>query len=225
MSTTSSGHDLSTRRHNHPYRLLFSYEHLRLYPPHLSTRVVRVHTTLQSLLIPTPGVDTLSTTLLSLARSTFPNLINFRVAKLHGFRRVFAHVAPIFFERGIAKPETKEISSLSVEPCEGETLIVTVFEIQKSEIPAFIKREHEFRFLAEAKRYIFIIMGDTTLIRFGGMISYLAVFIFGIVIAVLFHPAQYALAASTNLRRGNSKLNPTRNLVSLYWKKNDLTLV
>ncbi|OMO53607.1 phosphatase 2C (PP2C)-like protein [Corchorus capsularis] len=82
------------------------------------------------------------------ARSTFPNLLNFRVAKLNGFRRVFAHVAPIFFDRGIAKPETKEISSLSVEPCEGETLIVTVFEIQKSEIPAFMDRELEFRFLA-----------------------------------------------------------------------------
>ncbi|OIT37057.1 hypothetical protein A4A49_00994 [Nicotiana attenuata] len=82
------------------------------------------------------------------ARSTFPDLINFRVAKLSGFRRVFAHVAPIFFERGIANPDTKEISSLSVEPCEGETLIVTIFEIQRSEIPAFIEREHEFRFLA-----------------------------------------------------------------------------
>ncbi|XP_043807194.1 uncharacterized protein LOC110601805 isoform X2 [Manihot esculenta] len=82
------------------------------------------------------------------ARSTFPDLANFRVARLNGFRRVFAHVAPIFFERGIAKPETKEISSLSVEPCEGETLIVTVFEIDKSEIPAFMERELEFRFLA-----------------------------------------------------------------------------
>ncbi|KAF5815762.1 hypothetical protein HanXRQr2_Chr03g0126721 [Helianthus annuus] len=82
------------------------------------------------------------------ARSTFPDLVNFRVAKLNGFRRVFAHVAPIFFERGIAKPETKEISSLSVEPCEGESLIVTVFEINKSEIPSYIEREHEFRFLA-----------------------------------------------------------------------------
>ncbi|KAB1213931.1 hypothetical protein CJ030_MR5G017194 [Morella rubra] len=82
------------------------------------------------------------------ARSTFPCLINFRVARLNGFRRVFAHAAPIFFERGIAKPETREISSLSVEPCEGETLIVTVFEIQKSEIPSFIERELEFRFLA-----------------------------------------------------------------------------
>ncbi|KAL5785140.1 hypothetical protein ACOSQ2_007532 [Xanthoceras sorbifolium] len=84
----------------------------------------------------------------SSARSTFPDLIDFRLAKLHGFRRVFAHAAPIFFERGIAIPETKEISSLSVEPCKGEILIVTVFEIQKSEVPAFIRREHEFRFLA-----------------------------------------------------------------------------
>nr|DAD38155.1 TPA_asm: hypothetical protein HUJ06_008796 [Nelumbo nucifera] len=82
------------------------------------------------------------------ARSTFPDLMNFRVAKLKGFRRVFAHAAPIFFERGIANPETGEISSLSVEPREDETLIITVFEIKPSEIPSFIEREHEFRFLA-----------------------------------------------------------------------------
>ncbi|GAA0164337.1 hypothetical protein LIER_19999 [Lithospermum erythrorhizon] len=82
------------------------------------------------------------------ARTTFPELINFRLAKLSGFRRIFAHAAPIFFERGIAKIETKEISSLSVEPCESETIIVTIFEIQRSEIPSFIEREHEFRFLA-----------------------------------------------------------------------------
>ncbi|CAI9776786.1 unnamed protein product [Fraxinus pennsylvanica] len=66
------------------------------------------------------------------ARSTFPHLINFRMTKLSGFRRVFAH----------------EISSLSVEPCEGEILVVTTFEIQRSEIPAFIGRKHEFQFLA-----------------------------------------------------------------------------
>ncbi|PIA44291.1 hypothetical protein AQUCO_01700118v1 [Aquilegia coerulea] len=82
------------------------------------------------------------------AKSTFPDLINFRIAKLNGFRRVFAHSAPIFFERGIANAETGEISSLSVEPCEGETLIITVFEIKQSGIPSFIEREHEFRFLA-----------------------------------------------------------------------------
>ncbi|PKU74629.1 uncharacterized protein LOC110104004 isoform X1 [Dendrobium catenatum] len=82
------------------------------------------------------------------ARSTFPNLRNFQAAFLPGFRRVFAHIAPIFYERGIAKEETKEVSSLSVEPCEGEGLIVTVFEIARSEISSFIERENEFRFLA-----------------------------------------------------------------------------
>ncbi|KFK44216.1 hypothetical protein AALP_AA1G229700 [Arabis alpina] len=82
------------------------------------------------------------------ARSTFPDLENFRIAKLVGFRRVFAHAAPIFFERGIANLETKEISSLSVESCEGESLVVTVFEIKRDEIPAFMQRELEFRFLA-----------------------------------------------------------------------------
>ncbi|XP_038974310.1 uncharacterized protein LOC120103864 [Phoenix dactylifera] len=82
------------------------------------------------------------------ARSTFPDLKNFRLAVLRGFRRVFAHVAPIFFERGIAKEETGEVSSLSVESCEGEFLIVTVFEIRKEEVPSFIERENEFRFLA-----------------------------------------------------------------------------
>uniref|UniRef100_A0A9I9DNZ7 Uncharacterized protein n=1 Tax=Cucumis melo TaxID=3656 RepID=A0A9I9DNZ7_CUCME len=82
------------------------------------------------------------------ARSTFPDLINFRMARLNGFRRIFGNVAPVFFERGIAKPETKEISSLCAEPCEGENIIITVFEIKKSEIPAFIQREIEFRFLA-----------------------------------------------------------------------------
>ncbi|EEC79057.1 hypothetical protein OsI_19621 [Oryza sativa Indica Group] len=82
------------------------------------------------------------------ARSTFPELEGFRVAALRGFRRVFAHSAPIFFERGIAIEATKEFSSLSVEPCEGELIVVTVFEIKEDEVPAFIEREHEFRFLA-----------------------------------------------------------------------------
>ncbi|KAK9084287.1 hypothetical protein Scep_030758 [Stephania cephalantha] len=86
------------------------------------------------------------------ARSTFPDLVNFRIAELIGFRRVFAHVAPIFFDRGIANPQTREISSLSVEPCEGERLVVTVFEIKESEIPDFIEREHEFRFLSVVPR-------------------------------------------------------------------------
>ncbi|EFJ14855.1 hypothetical protein SELMODRAFT_119517 [Selaginella moellendorffii] len=81
------------------------------------------------------------------ARSTFPRLLNFRPGVVKNFRRIFAHIAPIFLERGIANVETKEMSSLSVEPCIGESIVVTVFEISLLEVPAFIQREHEFRFL------------------------------------------------------------------------------
>ncbi|KAI4338305.1 hypothetical protein L6164_016647 [Bauhinia variegata] len=84
------------------------------------------------------------------ARSTFPELRNFTVARLTGFRRVFTAVGGFFFSCGIANGKTEEIAALSVEPCEGETIIVTVFEIKKSEIPAFIRREREYRFLAVA---------------------------------------------------------------------------
>ncbi|XP_074571488.1 uncharacterized protein LOC141828038 isoform X2 [Curcuma longa] len=133
------------------------------------------------------------------AKSTFPDLKNFRVAVLRGFRRVFAHVAPIFFERGIANEATGEVSSLSVEPCEGEFLIVTVFEIKKEEIPAFIERENEFRFLAVYPEYLdgisytnpavtralfSISMDDTTYRRYGVMIFCLVGYILGIVFSL-----------------------------------------
>ncbi|KAF5841124.1 hypothetical protein DUNSADRAFT_14299 [Dunaliella salina] len=40
------------------------------------------------------------------ARTTFPELQNFRLGKIAGWRRVFAHTADIFYKRGIARPET-----------------------------------------------------------------------------------------------------------------------
>lgn len=80
------------------------------------------------------------------AKSTFPNLRNFRKAIVRDYRRVFAHIAAIFYERKIANEKTKEVSSLSTEPCKGEFLIVSLFEIPYSEMDAFYEREDEFRF-------------------------------------------------------------------------------
>ncbi|KAF6259418.1 hypothetical protein COO60DRAFT_1008858 [Scenedesmus sp. NREL 46B-D3] len=84
------------------------------------------------------------------ARTTFPDLQDFRPGRLRGFRRVFAHTADIFFARGIAKPATGEISSLSCEPHAGSELVVSLFEVpfNTASIAAFIAREHEFRLLA-----------------------------------------------------------------------------
>jgi len=79
------------------------------------------------------------------ALSSFPNLKNFRIGRLCNWRRVFAHAPAIFAVRGIARFDTKEMSSLSIEECEGEELIVTLFEIPINELPSFYEREEEFR--------------------------------------------------------------------------------
>jgi len=74
-------------------------------------------------------------------------MANFRVGMVFNFRRLFGHAAPIFIERGIGKWETKEVSSLSAEPCEGSELIVTAFEIPQQDLALFYKREDEFLWL------------------------------------------------------------------------------
>ena len=85
------------------------------------------------------------------SRMTFPELQNFRLGRLPNYRRVFGHPADVFFQRGIANFETKEMSSLSVEPCPGHECVVSVFEVPSKDmmedgIPsqAFLEREAEF---------------------------------------------------------------------------------
>jgi len=43
--------------------------------------------------------------------------------------------------------ETREIASLSIEPCEGEEFYVALFEISDNEMPTFYAREEEFKFV------------------------------------------------------------------------------
>jgi hypothetical protein len=90
------------------------------------------------------------------ARFTSPNLRGFRVVRLSGYRRVFAHTAPVFFHRGIARG--REISSLSMEPLSAADdpelahgdlgLVATYFEIPGDEFPALAAREAEFNLVA-----------------------------------------------------------------------------
>jgi len=80
-------------------------------------------------------------------RLTFPSLTNFRVGRLHGYRRVFAHSPSIFVQRGIANMETLQMASLSAEPCEDSSFAVTAFEVPDDDglgMEAFREREEEF---------------------------------------------------------------------------------
>ena len=78
------------------------------------------------------------------SRTTFPNLKNFRLGRIHGYRRVFAHPAGIFFTRGIADLATLQMSSLSAEPCPGASFVCTIFEVEDEGMDRFREREEEF---------------------------------------------------------------------------------
>jgi len=81
------------------------------------------------------------------SQTTFPDLTNFRVVRVVGYRRVFRHPASIFFERGIATMEDLRISSLSCEKHEGSSFLAVVFEVKSVKSgSSFQAREEEFDF-------------------------------------------------------------------------------
>lgn len=85
------------------------------------------------------------------ARSTFgAHVHNFRLVIVRDHRRVFAHPASVFFERGIANLATKEIASLSTEPAAGSAFLASVFDVPRALLPDFYTREEEFRIASVA---------------------------------------------------------------------------
>lgn len=63
------------------------------------------------------------------AKTTFPDLKDFRLGRVNNYRRVFAHPASIFFQRGIVNYDTLEMSSLSAEYCAGSSFVCSIFEV------------------------------------------------------------------------------------------------
>jgi hypothetical protein len=88
------------------------------------------------------------------AASTCPGVRNFRLGRVRGWRRVFAHPAHIFFLRGIAKPETKEIASLCAEPSDDASsgFVMAAFEVPATELPPLVSTANTSLF-SPAKRH------------------------------------------------------------------------
>ena len=80
------------------------------------------------------------------ARITFPELSRWRLVRVHGYRRIFAHTPSAFVQRGIASASTLEMSSLGAEPCEDASFVATAFDVPDdgSGMDAFREREEEY---------------------------------------------------------------------------------
>ena len=89
------------------------------------------------------------------SRMTFPDLQNFRLARVPNYRRVFAHPTSSFIQLGISNMETLEMSSLSAEYVEGHSSFVcTVYEVPNNDMmeggvpsKAYLEREEDFNII------------------------------------------------------------------------------
>ena len=109
------------------------------------------------------------------AQLTFPTLKHFRLGRVPNHRRVFAHPASIFFQRGIASIDTLEMSSLSCEYEENSSFICSVFEVPNEGLSAsdgsvgnwipsqaFLEREEEFEIAMVPYEELASITSDTS---------------------------------------------------------------
>lgn len=86
------------------------------------------------------------------AKSTFPELSNFRLGRIRNYRRVFGHPASIFFATGIADLPSLQIASASAEfDQDSAGFVVSAFDVPNeglSGVPsrALLEREASYDF-------------------------------------------------------------------------------
>lgn len=88
------------------------------------------------------------------ALTTTPSLRGYQYVRVKDYQRLFAHPAAIFFERGeypgIARPDTKEIASLSTRSAPGYDFVAAAYQIPRAEWEPLAEREEEFDFVETA---------------------------------------------------------------------------
>eukprot|EP00965_Chrysotila_dentata_P226055 6195168-Pleurochrysis_carterae.AAC.3 len=81
------------------------------------------------------------------ARLTFPRLRNFRLARVDGLRRVFAHPHIFLLKEGVVKVNDLRIASLSVEPSKDAFFVAAAFDVDLDDEQRlqFMAREPEYQ--------------------------------------------------------------------------------
>ncbi|GGK54817.1 gamma-glutamylcyclotransferase [Amphritea balenae] len=81
------------------------------------------------------------------ARQTIPNLQNFRLVRVPGFRRIFNKVGIVFLSRHNAAPDSLYLASCSTEAVTGSEIICSQFECSAEDFVELYEREHRFRWI------------------------------------------------------------------------------
>ncbi len=81
------------------------------------------------------------------ARQTVPELENFRLVRVPGYRRIFNKVGVVFFSRHGAIEANLDIASCSTEPAHATEIICCQFECSEEAFADLYEREHRFRWI------------------------------------------------------------------------------
>lgn len=80
------------------------------------------------------------------ARTTCPNLSNYRLTEINGYKRIFNKTDSYLARTNALPKDSNAYACLSAIPCtQTPAMIVSVFDIPLSEWPHFVQREFEYR--------------------------------------------------------------------------------
>ncbi|WP_031550203.1 hypothetical protein [Parvularcula oceani] len=81
------------------------------------------------------------------ARETVPNLRDFQLVTVRGYKRVFDKVAVVFFARHGATPDRRDIAACSTRAEPGFEMTCCRFECDDEDFLALYEREHRYRWV------------------------------------------------------------------------------
>ncbi|EAR61905.1 hypothetical protein [Neptuniibacter caesariensis] len=83
----------------------------------------------------------------SSARETVPDLCNFRLVRVPGYRRIFNKVGIVFLSRHGADPQSLQLASCATEADKTSVLICSQFECSEESFSELYEREHRFEWV------------------------------------------------------------------------------
>ena len=81
------------------------------------------------------------------ARQTAPTLSNFKLGKVHGYKRIFNKAGIVFFRRGSVRSDDISVASCATRSDPRYAIGCCVFDCTEEDFTKIYEREHRFRWI------------------------------------------------------------------------------